>query len=539
MFFEFRVVSIAVALFATFQQASAQSAGAAGAHTASCSIRSAPVSDADIAYQRREFKKAADLYAADFKRDSKDQRSRYGQIDSMIGARKLDDAAKLADEWTVMTPKEPYAILAASDVRHAEGDWLEAYVLALRAVKLDPCLPSAYQAMAQYEELAGYRSTARRSIALAHQLAPHDDNIRFDWITSLDKNHKFDELKKYIAESKAIDEKRRQPLLNSLTKVAAQSENHCELVSSTGPAHIPMTAVYGDAGIDYWGIEVAFNGKKRTLQIDTGASGFILTKSASAGTGLVRIDTARVGGFGDNGSNSILISRAASVHIGGLEFKDCSVETLANFGVMGGGNEIGDRLDTSEGLIGSDVFDRYLVTLDYIKHEVRLEPLPARPSDTTDVAADPLGGRNDLERMTTDRFVAPSMQKWTKMYRDGHTLIIPTRIGSGGTKLFVADTGSDSNLVDVKVAKEFTTSKDDITVFRGLSGVTTKTFETGAFTMDFAGLRLPIKSMNAMDLSRFEGISGFIGYPTLMQLVMHLDYRDNLVFFEAPNATKK
>jgi hypothetical protein len=39
-------------------------------------------------------------------------------------------------------------------------------------------------------------------------------------------------------------------------------------------------------------------------------------------------------------------------------------------------------------------------------------------------------------------------------------------------------------------------------------------------------------------LSRFGGIHGFLGYPTLEQLVMHIDYRDNLVLFEAPNGHK-
>jgi hypothetical protein len=36
-----------------------------------------------------------------------------------------------------------------------------------------------------------------------------------------------------------------------------------------------------------------------------------------------------------------------------------------------------------------------------------------------------------------------------------------------------------------------------------------------------------------------QGISGFLGYPTLSQLVMHIDYRDDLVLFEAPNGKKR
>jgi hypothetical protein len=44
--------------------------------------------------------------------------------------------------------------------------------------------------------------------------------------------------------------------------------------------------------------------------------------------------------------------------------------------------------------------------------------------------------------------------------------------------------------------------------------------------------------MNSMDFSHSGGIGGFLGYPTLQQLIMHLDYRDNLVLFDAPGATR-
>jgi hypothetical protein len=56
--------------------------------------------------------------------------------------------------------------------------------------------------------------------------------------------------------------------------------------------------------------------------------------------------------------------------------------------------------------------------------------------------------------------------------------------------------------------------------------------------VDFANMRLPVDSMDSMDLSHFRNISGFLGYPTLSQLVLHIDYRDNLILLEAPLAHK-
>jgi hypothetical protein len=74
---------------------------------------------------------------------------------------------------------------------------------------------------------------------------------------------------------------------------------------------------------------------------------------------------------------------------------------------------------------------------------------------------------------------------------------------------------------------------------QGLSGKVNKVFETGKFTADFAGLRLPVNTMDALDMSKMGGFTGILGYPTLEQLILHIDYRDNLVSFEAPNGKRQ
>ena len=534
----------------TFPQAPVTSPAKSSGHAA-CSVDNSEPTEADKAYFHGAYKKAADLYAADYAKDHKDLHARLGQIDSLIELHSiinttddvaikhaLDDATRLVDSWTATSATDTHAILAAADLRYALGDRLEAYALAVKAQAADPCLGPAYQTMAAFEESAGYRVTARKHLNTAHQLSPKNMDIRFDWIYSLDFDHALEELKKYYDEVKDIPEKRRKALLDRLARIQAEKDDRCELVSSNGPAIIPMVPLSGrgSIGIRSYGINVSFGGKTRTLRIDTGASGLLLSKSASGGLSLVKVDTARVGGFGDEGANSSVISNAPSVEIGGLKFKNCLTASLANFSVLGGGG-LDEKLDETDGLIGPNLFERYLVTLDYVKHEIHLDPLPKRP-ETAGETFDPLGGSNNPEFMVVDRTIDPSLNKWTKIYRDDHLLLIPTIIDSK-RHLFIADSGADSNLIDTDFARTITTVKDSIMVSRGLSGTTNKMYETGGFTMDFAGLRLPIKGMDAQDLSRFEGVSGFIGYPTLEQLVMHIDYRDNLMLMEAPGAGKK
>jgi hypothetical protein len=72
---------------------------------------------------------------------------------------------------------------------------------------------------------------------------------------------------------------------------------------------------------------------------------------------------------------------------------------------------------------------------------------------------------------------------------------------------------------------------------RGISGAVDKVYEAGQFTLAFGGLRLDAPSMTSIDTtatSHDDGveISGFIGAPALFQVVMHIDYRDNLVWCE-------
>jgi tetratricopeptide (TPR) repeat protein len=511
----------------------AQSSPAAS--NATCKIDKTPPNDTEVAFYHRDFKKAADLAAAAYKADPKNNRSRQLEVDSLIGMGRLDEARKKTDAWTLAEPTNAIAIVTAGELRHAEGDWIESYALMLKALKADPCLPSAYEGLANYESLAGYHATAQKHLKLAHQLSPNDDNIRFAWINSLNDTQSAAELADFVHDSKTLDDKRRANLTTRLNQETSLLKNRCELSSATTPVRIPMAPVYGAIGIDHYGLEIAFNGHKRTLQIDTGASGFLLTHSVFAGMGLQKVSSSHVWGFGDQEANAIDLFTAASVRIGGVEFKNCNVAVLDNFSVLGGGH-IGQALDQGDGLVGTDIFSRYLVTLDYVKHEIRLEPLPQPPSPPTG-PLDALDGdpANDLSGF--DRYKAPAMQNWTNIYRRGHQIIMPTVINGKKPTLFMVDTGSFNNLIDINFARELTHTQDTLYFSRGLSG-SSKLSETGSFTADFAGLRLPVIGMDSLDLSRFNGVHGFLGYPTLQQLIMHIDYRDNLVLFEAPAAHK-
>jgi hypothetical protein len=127
-----------------------------------------------------------------------------------------------------------------------------------------------------------------------------------------------------------------------------------------------------------------------------------------------------------------------TLKIGELEFRDCEVRVLDRRSVVG-----------EDRLIGSDVFSSFLVDLDFPVEKVRLTQLPKRPEDATSTVAlqtesdDPV--LQDEEEDTSienpdqkapsvrkgpqDRFVAPEMQSFTKVYRFGHDLLFTTYVG--------------------------------------------------------------------------------------------------------------
>jgi predicted aspartyl protease len=522
----------------------AQQSPASTTHSKACSIDNSPPSEADRALFLDDFKKTEVLSRAALKKDSADRLAHLSLVRALIGTDKVDEAQKEVDAWTSSAAQEPYAIVAAGELRHAEGYWLESYALMLKALKLDPCLPTAYAGLAAYESASGYRLTARKHLTLAHQLDPANREYELDWIFTLPLSEQILNLQSFLDRQNDLTDKQSRALHLKLGSLKAESGHACELAASDGPAHIPMVPMYAPyrVGVAAYGIEIAFNGKKRVLQIDTGASGFVLTRTGATALGLSPIEKSLVDGFGSGGGTSTLLQQANSVHIGGLEFKDCVVQSLAVNGVLGGGNQIGERLDDTDGIVGSDIFSRYLVTLDYIRHEIRLDPLPQQAASSSG-PIDALGGRTDPDWMQIDRVVPPSMDSWTKVYRNGHELIMPARLsraGEGGSQqLFIIDTGAESNLIDTAVAKQITHANESDNGLMGLGGGIVRLSETGKFVLDFAGLRLPVSSMDAINLPPHGGISGFLGYPTLSQLVMQIDYRDDLVHLTDPNGQHK
>ena len=525
-----------VSLYASAGVAQSSAPAASSPSTAptkiSCKIDRQPPTQGETEYNRKDFTEAEKTFRAALATDPHDSVAREGLVRTLIEEDKVTEAGTEADKWLADEPGKSMALTASGEVQLRRGQPNDAYATLTKALMTDLCNARAFYEHAQIESLAGLHASAKQSIQRAYALHPTDDDIHTSWISTRSRNERLALWADYANHSEEISDKDRSDLKERLAKESLYHPSDCKISSSSPTTtKAPIVPIMnGPTNFVGWGLDLKFNGKTRRLQIDTGASGIIISRAAALFLGIDRQDSTQIAGIGDKAKPTTSIAHVASIRIGDIELQNCAVEIIEKWSVL-----------DSDGLIGADVFANSVVTLDFPKKELRLSPLPPRPDDPKTPPSD------DEEPQPHDPYIAPEMAKWTKIYRSGHDLIMPSWIvqtkqakdnSAWRSKLFILDTGSFDTLISPTAAREITkVSRDETITVQGLQGQVEKVFEAGNLTMQFANLEMAAPSMTAIDMTKLSHdsgmeISGLIGAPALFQLVMHIDYRDNLVWCE-------
>src|SRR5215472_8922900 len=259
-------------------------------------------------------------------------------------------------------------------------------------------------------------------------------------------------------------------------------------------------------------LDVKFNDKASArLLLDTGASGVSIGRKLAEKAGVVKIADSYLFGIGDKGSVDAYVGWVDKIKIGDIEFRDCLVDVSSK-------NDIADE----SGLIGADVFEKFLVTLDFKNWKLSLSPLPKNPA---------FSGSEDAPQ---DRFIAPEMQSYTKAWRFGHNMVIAVVVSDKATGNFILDTGSSSNSITPRLAQQITKVGYEGYSVRGVSGKVNEVLNGDKAILQFARMRvrsddIPVFSIDNISNAAGTEIAGFIGIKTLVQMKMTLDYRDGLV----------
>jgi len=505
-------------------------------------------------FHEGKFDAAIEKYQAVLQRDAASDAAYAGLARTYLKQDKVQEAFDTATKGVTSVPASLPAHTALGEVYFRQARMPEAekeFLVGVNAAQPDA---RACLGLSRLYKAYSLHARALKMLERAHKIDPDDPEVERRWLVTLSVKEQIAWLEKYLAASNNNgDESRIRALrtrLDDLKERLQQPRPSCRLISKVTSTETQLKPMLTDPShIHGYGLIVQVNGQSSKLLLDTGAGGLLINKKLAQRAGIEPVAATKFGGIGDKGDASGFVGYAKSIKIGDLEFQNCMVEVSDKRSVL-----------DDDGLIGTDVFNHYLVTLDFLWQKMKLEELPQRPGEQASPAAlasheqdaaeeedSPSADQKKASGETSapvpapagpqDRYVAPEMQNYTKIFRFGHDLLIPTRVGNAPPKLFLIDTGSTLSAISTQAAREVTkVHGDEYTHLRGLSGSVKEVFSADKAVLQFSHYRQENQEMTAFDLSNISRnigteVSGLLGFTTLRQFTLKIDYRDGLVDF--------
>ena len=474
-----------------------------------------------------------------------------GLARALIVQQKLAEAQMALDTALALHPESPELLLTLGDLQFAQGKLPDAEKTFLKAQNLKPNDPSSYLALARIYRASSLYRRAYDSMKRAHELAPNDIPVQLLWFHSLPQGEQAPALQEFLAATPGLNPRTVQVLQQYLAFVKRNGETPAHPCKLLGDVRETSTKLYaiprGGTQLGASGIAVKINKQEMHLAVDTGATGVLLGRAAAEKLGLKRLAYQPIVGMGDSGQQGGYSAVVDRIHVGDLEFQDCTVRVT----------DAATPVTGQDGLVGTDVFSSYLIDIDIPGAKLRLTPLPKRPDAPeppptlktmrdsqqfeTEGAAAPSAESNAASaepfELPQDAYVAPEMADWTKIYRFRNLLLVPTKVDDTGPLLFLIDTGSFSNVLSTKAAQQLTQLRSDpATHVTGLSGAVARVYRADKATLQFgryAQANQDVVTFDLATMSRAAGtqVSGILGFNMLRILQIKLDYRDGLVDF--------
>ncbi|HET7871294.1 MAG TPA: aspartyl protease family protein [Terriglobales bacterium] len=468
-------------------------------------------------FNRGEFREAA----AAFQRiiDHQATPEAYaGLLQSLLKLDDVDAAEEQSHKALEGFPQSAAALAADGDVKFRRGMFAEAEEQYAAALKHDEKCARAWLGMARIESAKAKPREAREDLSKAHDLGPQDGDIVYYWALNQPYPKNVAELEKHLASfGNDADWERREREYVDLIKALAgrkvwiparevkQAVLKLEAIISSQPmapqnrdrtAAQPIMANPEDRLRGY-SLEVKLNDRaKARVLVDTGSSGLTISQKLAEKAGAKKLSEHSLEGVGNAGPVKGYEAWVDKVTIGEFEFHDCHVRVSPR----GSGD--------FDGLIGTNVFADYLITLDLAAHKLRLEPLPP-PAEA-------------------------AQDSFTPFYAFGHIVLMPTTVGKSAHALFLLDTGASTNSISPQMARRVGRVRDSNLTVKGMSGEVKNVYTVDDAALDFAHVHQSHQDLITFDvraISKQLGteISGMIGFATLKNMKVVIDYRDGVV----------
>ena len=414
-----------------------------------------------------------------------------GLVRALLAAKKTPEAYQVYADALKRAPNTAGGQTAAGRALFRGGEFQRAMGAFAAGLKLDPAYAPAACGLARVGAVMSRFETAQRMAALAHQLASDDPEAILLWADTL-KDHaerlraleaalavydRDSEPAKRLAEQVAVEKALGDRRLRVLESPYQRYDLKLDRLSAT-PAEFSLTHL--PKGFT---VSVQLNaGPALRLLLDTHPRGILITRQAAA--------KARLESLG--GEQSL----AREIHLGGLIFSNYPLSVADPQGL-----EV-----QHDGYLGSDVFEQFLISIDFPTAVLTLEPFAGETSPPEVRAADA---------------VRPLAPGFTEFFRLPKRMLLPVSVKGQVPRAFSVDS---------------TFPTDIITDVRASSGAAPIVDGGKQAELAFGGLpprRAPVVGMNLRENNDAAGteISGFLGLPALIHLKLTIDYRNGAIAF--------
>ncbi|MBZ5508870.1 MAG: aspartyl protease family protein [Acidobacteriia bacterium] len=470
----------------------------------------APAEDA-LAEAKQLFRKADFRAAADAFReltDAKPSAEAYaGLVQSLLKADDVKAAEDISRKALQALPESQLVHASRGDVYFRLGKIPEAENEYKAALKLDGKSSRGWLGQGKVDAVLARNAKSKAAIAKAHELDPEDGDALYEWAVRLPYPENVAALDRHLTEyhNDAEVERHEREYMEFVKAIAGRKV--WVPAREVERTEIKMELLTAGASLARrgYGLRVRLNDRANvTLLLDTGSSGVTITRKLAEKIGARKLSEQALEGVGKTGPAVGYKAWVDKVTIGKLEFHDCFVHATPR------------EFAEVDGMIGTDVFAKYLITLDHPGRKLRLDPLPPPREENLAAPAEP----------------------FTQTFSFGHFLLVPTEVGKKAAGLFVIDSGANANTISPELGNLVPEMRAYNLPISGASGKVNSAFIAENATMRFAKVNRTGERISTVDLhsvSKDLGveISGQIGFSALEGMKVIIDYRDGLVEFVA------
>jgi len=442
--------------------------------------------------------------------------------ETLLREEHFDEAGEVIESAIAKHQSEASLERVLGDVRYREGRIFDAEKAYKAAIKLDPHNARAIYGISRVYQVTCLRKKASQMLQVAHAIDSHDPRIAGAFYSADRRSPAaIKRMEADLARHRDTADGKADPALERVLEMwiaeAKALDGKPEFDVSGQQYRIPLHRLMDGRHITGTSLSVQINDAKADLRFDTGASGILLSSRFAERSGIQRLAATEIAGVGNGPAVKGWVGYAPKVQIGNVELANCIVRVPEK-----------GSADDSGGLIGSDIFQRFLVRINIATQSLDLDPLPGPGWDG---------------HTLVDRYDGPELAGYSQMLIIQHNLLIPTLI-SESTKaeqtagLFLLDTGAGLNMISTNLAPAITNVHDSQDRVRGVSGKVKMVYRADKIVLQFASFRQLNLDLSSFDLTGFSRgaeteISGIMGLPLIgIFESVTLDYRDGRVKFD-------